>query len=162
LDYILYDQKRAIEIVKELPDIFNKSDVTPYELAKVKKFLQDNKYHKMVMYHGTSEAHDIEVEGLLPTSLKRRHSLQSSSGYVYLSLYPNCAKVFGELAYPKKSIVVYKVEVPIQMLKADRDQLRNRRLYSAWETGDTLAESLVYGQGARVKGKVPPYMIRRA
>lgn len=162
MDYILYDQKRAIEIAKDLSDIFSKSDVTPSELTKVKKFLRDNMYHKMVMYHCTSEEHDIEGEGLLPTSLKRKRSLQSSIGYVYLSLYPNCAKVFGELAYPKKPIVVYRVEVPIQLLKADRDQLRNRRLYSAWETGDTLAESLLYGNGARVKGSIPPYMIRRA
>jgi hypothetical protein len=161
LDYILYDQKRSIEIAIELSDIFTKSNVSPQELTQVKKFLRDNQYHKLVMYHGTSAKNNIEDQGLLPTSMKRRHSLQSTLGYVYLSLYPTNAKNFGELAYPGNPIVVYRVEVPVQLLQADKDQLCNQRQYACRDVGNSLAESLIYGHGARVKGSIPQYMIRR-
>jgi hypothetical protein len=161
VDYLMYDQKRSINIVDSFPDIFHKSEPSEKDIQVIKKFLNDNKYHKLILYHGTNAEFDIEHDGLLPTTSKRRNSLQSASGYVYLSIFPEMAKTFGEMAFPNKDINVYKIDVPIKDLKTDKDQLFNKRLYGNIQVGDSLAESLIIGHGARVKGKIPPYMIKR-
>jgi hypothetical protein len=57
----------------------------------------------------------------LPTSAKRRNSYQSTSGYVYLSVWPSLARTFGELGNPYDDVVVYAVDIKVKELKPDLD-----------------------------------------
>lgn len=129
-------------------------------VEKLSKFLRNNKNEVVRLYHGTSEKKPIQAEGLKPTSNKTKRSLQSSTGYVYLSIYPGIARTFGEFAYPGEKINVYAVDVPISILKSDTDQLNNKRYWGGYDIGNTLAESIAYGHGARVKGKIELYRIK--
>jgi hypothetical protein len=113
------------------------------------------------LYHATSADYPIEREGLLPTSTKRRHSLQSQSGYVYLAAYPTHAKQFAEMWCAGKPIALYAVDLPFRMLSADSDQLRNKRMWGGIPCGTTLWESFFIGSGARHKGAIQPHAIKR-
>lgn len=144
--------------IRLLDDLLYKTP-TDKEIKSLNTYLQQNKDKTIRLYHGTNADFDIANEGLKPTSSRTRKSLQSASGFVSLSVYPGMARTFGEMAYPGKAIKVHAVEIPISKLKADLDQLRNRRLFAEQEVGNTLAESLVYGHGAKVKGPVEPYQI---
>ena len=137
------------------------STPTAETIKELNKWFKDNPTTLVRMYHGTSAEFDIGSQGLLPTSVNRRNSYQSGSGYVYLSIYPSSAQMFGELAYPQREIVVYQVDIPVYMLVPDKDQLNNKRQYEP-ELKDSLADSILYGHGARVKGKIPPYFITRS
>ena len=142
-------------------------DPTPAALTRLKKFLHDNPEQVVRLYHGTDAAHPVLRQGLLPTSASRRRSLQSSAGYVYLSVYPGMAETFGKMAYPGSPIAVYAVDLPVRALLPDMDQLRNKRYYSGTEgghnamvhIGSTLADSIAWGHGARVRGAIPPSAI---
>jgi GNAT superfamily N-acetyltransferase len=135
---------------------------TPKRMKELKSFLRQDPNRFVRLYHGTDASHPVMEEGLLPTSAGRKKSLQSTPGYVYLSVYPGMAEDFGRMAYPGKPIQVYAVTVTVRRLLADTDQLNNRRYWGEGKydgVGNTLAESLVYGRGARVKGKVEPYQL---
>lgn len=147
-----YDE--STNVTKEFLELHRKGNK-----KELNKFLNKNKGNLLNLYHGTSSNFDIKENGLLTTKLKTKRSYQSEEGYVYLSIYPDSAKLFGEIAYPKEDISVYKVEIAISNLKSDKDQLRNKRLYGNMKVGDSLAESAIYGNGFRVKGDIPPYMI---
>jgi hypothetical protein len=137
--------------------IINPSKKGIKELAS---FLRSNKENVIRMYHGTSAKHNIFDEGLKPTTRNTAKSLQSATGFVYLSIYPSMAQNFGKISYPYDEIKVYQIEIPIKKLKADLDQLRNKRYWGKLDIGSTLSESLAYGYSARVKGKIFPYMIK--
>lgn len=127
-----------------------------------RQFLFANKDKSIRLYHGTSVKHDVADQGLLPTSRRRRLSLQSGSGYVYLSYDPMRALSFASAGYPTdKTLVIYAVEVPIRDLKPDGDQLRNKRMWSDGHSaiGNSLADSFIYGGGARVRGTIWPYQV---
>jgi hypothetical protein len=111
------------------------------------------------LYHATHPSLPIEYEGLKPTSLNRRRSYQSTSGYVYLAATPSRAKWFGDVGNMGRS-VTYEVVVPIWRLLADRDQLNNQRAVGN-DIGNSIGESIVYGGGVRVKGKIEPWAIRQ-
>lgn len=123
------------------------------------RWLRRHKKDYIRLYHGTSENIPIMDKGILTTSLKRKKSFQSECGYVYLSVYPSSAKTFGELSYPNSKVVVYSVVIQIKELKPDTDQLNNKRRDGFPEVGNTLADSLIYGSGARVKRSIKPYEI---
>jgi CMP-2-keto-3-deoxyoctulosonic acid synthetase len=133
---VAYDEP-TVEVIKELS-----------------RFLRNNKAETVRLYHGTAESIPVLDEGLKPTTNKTKRSLQSTTGYVYLSIYPGMAKTFGEIAYPGKKINIYAVDVPVSLLKADTDQLNNKRYWGGYKIGNTLAESIAYGHGVRVKGKI--------
>jgi hypothetical protein len=135
-------------------------DPTPEEVGQFAKWLGTNRDTVVRLYHGTAAEHDVVGKGLLPTSRTRRRSYQSTSGYVYLSVYPGMAKSFASMGYPGQEHKVYAVELPIRTLLADADQLRNARMWGGREVGNSLAESLAYGHGARVRGAVLPQFIR--
>ena len=116
----------------------------------------DNRY--TVLYHGTGPTVPVEKEGLKPTSAARRRSYQSTSGYVYLANTPERAAAFGSIGNGGKCRV-YAVRVPVRYLKADLDQLYNQRSVGA-DVQDTLADSIVYGGGARFKGAISAYDVR--
>lgn len=135
-------------------------------LLKVKetnKWIRANSdFHKpkfVKMYHATDSSLDIESMGLLPTSTTRRRSYQSTSGYVYLASTPERAKQFGDLGNCGRS-TVYEAIVLVKNLLADRDQLNNKRSVGC-EIGNSIGESIVFGGGARVKGLIEPWAIRK-
>lgn len=131
---------------------------TPDEkaLTRLRLWLHRNKYTFVSLYHGTWSGHPVMDKGLLPTSDKRRKSYQSSNGFVYLCVYPGMANDFGRMAYVGKPITVYKVTLCVRRLRPDLDQLANQRHHAGRDVGNTLAESLAFGHGARVKGKIEP------
>ena len=128
-------------------------------VAEMRRWIKAHYGEYVVMYHGTDSRIPVQSEGLLPTSARRRRSLQSQSGYVYLSVFPGMAQTFGEMAYPGRKISVYGVWVMVGDLLPDRDQLANQRAYAGRDFGSDLAASLVVGHGARIKGRIPPSSI---
>lgn len=133
----------------------------PKKHQEFRRFLHQHRNDYLRLYHGTASKHDVPGRGLLPTSATRRLSLQSGSGYVYLSYDPQRALSFARMGYPsEQTFVVYAVTVPIRRLKPDADQLRNKRMWGEQpDIGSSLADSLIYGGGARVKGRIDPQLI---
>lgn len=130
------------------------------DIKELSRLLKNNKDSYITLYHGTSVRHRIKEQGLLKTTARRRNSYQSESGYVYLSLFHSSARLFGELAYPYDKVCVYAIKIRIKELKADKDQLRNNRLFANEDVGNTLADSFVFGHGARVKRNIFPYELQ--
>jgi len=141
-------------------DVFY-GDPSPERIKALASFLRSDPNRFITLYHGTASDLPVMEEGLLPTSPSRAKSYQSSPGYVYLSVYPGNAKNFGELAYPGEDITVYAVNVTARRLLPDTDQLANQRSVGK-EVGNSLAESLAIGHGARVKGAVGPMQLYKA
>lgn len=128
--------------------------IDPNEVNQLQRFLNSRKSEFIRLYHGTSASIDpIATGGLLPTSTNRRNSYQSSSGFVYLAYDPERAKQFGKMAFPKDQITVWVAEVLIRSLVPDIDQLNNMRSVG-YDVGNSLAESFIWGGGARRKGKI--------
>ncbi len=163
----LFYGSSGIDLKSIMHDKVDFTSVSKEDVKALKQWIKQHsdiyKMEKVILYHGTSSEHDIENVGIRKTTAKSKKSLQSQVGFVYLSLYPSMAKQFGEMAYSGKSISVYAVEVPLNQLKADLDQIRNKRLWSDGKLdhiGNSLAESLIYGSGARIKRNVEPYEVR--
>ena len=134
---------------------------TKKAIARLNAWLKDNRYATIRMYHGTDASIPVMKEGLKPTSARTAKSLQSSHGTVSLSLFPGMAHQFGRLAYAGKEIAIYPVDVLVKNLVPDNDQLRNKRHFGGrTDIGDTLAESIAIGHGAKVRGAVPVDWIR--
>jgi hypothetical protein len=124
----------------ETSDMFFR-EPTDDDIKFLNKYLKNNKYNLIELYHGTSSDNDIIGNGLLTTN--------------------GLAKRFGSLAYPKDDIDVYKITVPVYFLKPDLDQIKNVRMWSNENIGETLADSALYGHGFCIKGNIPPYMIKK-
>lgn len=151
------DAETAVVDFKSLPEMYDES---PESIARLNKWLRSHKDTTVRLYHGTGAGRPIMQQGLLPTSAKRRNSYQSTSGYVYLSVWPSLARMFGELSNPYDEVVVYAVDIKVKELKPDLDQLYNKRATGAYDyAGNTLADSLIIGHGARVRRKIWPYEI---
>ena len=134
---------------------------TKKAIARLHAWLKENQYATIRMYHGTDANIPVMKEGLKPTSARTAKSLQSSHGTVSLSLFPGMAHQFGRLAYAGKEIAIYPVDVLVKNLVPDNDQLRNKRYFGGrTDLGDTLAESIAIGHGAKVRGAVPIDWIR--
>ena len=150
--------------LRECPDVQNyiyNDDPSDKDINMFNRWLSLHRNDYVVLYHGTSANIPVMTEGLRKTSMKTKKSIQSETGYVYLSLWPDSARTFGEIAYPYDDVKVYAVIVKVQDLRPDKDQLFNKRRWDdSKKIGDTLADSLVYGRGARVKRNIYPYEIR--
>lgn len=158
------DPKDVTDTMKELYQKWtsvNSDDSQNVQVLKeLNRFFKNQRGNYVRLYHGTHSEHPIMDKGILTTKRRTKRSLQSQTGYVYLSYFPTMAKTFGEMAYPGDKVTVYEAKVPIAHLKPDTDQLRNRRYWGEnKEIGDTLGDSLVHGSGFCVKGDIPPYMI---
>ena len=136
--------------------IYNEEASQKQRLA-FSKWLRQHREDYVRLYHGTDSEIPILKDGLKKTSTQTKKSMQSATGFVYLSIYPQSARTFGELAYPRKQVTVYAVDIKIKELLPDKDQLRNKRLYGQFDIDDTLADSLIFGHGARVKRNILPY-----
>lgn len=137
----------------------------PPSKAKVKKIRDwigshNSRYtmEYVKFYHATDPSIPVLTQGLLPTSFLRRRSFQSTSGYVYLANTPERAKAFGDLGNQSRA-VVYEVIVLVWKMKADLDQLNNQRAVGV-DVGNSVAESIVYGGGIRIEGKIEPWQIK--
>ena len=144
----------------EISSYLYREEIIPKEIYTLNKWLRQHREDYVRLYHGTSAKISVKEQGLLTTSMKRRRSYQSESGYVYLSLYPSSARTFGEMGYPYDDVVVYAVDVKIKELRPDTDQLYNKRMYMNEEIGNTLADSLIFGHGARIKRALKPWEIK--
>jgi hypothetical protein len=125
-------------------------------VATLDRWLRANPGAWVRLYHGTDAALPVAREGLKPTGGARRNSLQSRTGYVSFSIYPGHAEVFARMAFPRRAVTIYGVDLRVGELVADRDQLRNQRAWARSDVKDTLAHSLAFGHGAQVKGRVAP------
>ena len=137
------------------------------ELDELNSWLRGNPDAWVRLYHGTSIHTPVMEKGLLPATPTRRNSYQSSNGYVCLSVYPGMSFEFGKMASLNRGadaegnrVAVYAVTVTVRRLKADLDQLANKRM-GGFCLGNSLAESLVHGSGARVRGTIDPMQISR-
>jgi len=127
---------------------------TAERVATLDRWLRANPGAWVRLYHGTAAALPVAREGLKPTGEARRNSLQSRTGYVSFSIYPGHAEVFSRMAFPRRAVTIYGVDLRVGELVADRDQLRNQRAWARRDVKDTLAHSLAFGHGAQVKGGV--------
>lgn len=133
-------------------------------LKALKKLLAAHSNGMAEFFHGTHPSFDILGQGLLKTTARSKKSMQSTPGFVYLATNPSAARTFGNLANGINDAAVYRIVVPLAHVKADLDQLSNKRHYGNFydaPIGNSLADSLVFGGGGRVKGNIPPYMITR-
>lgn len=127
---------------------------TAERVATLDRWLRANPGAWVRLYHGTDAALPVAREGLKPAGEARRNSLQSRTGYISLSIYPGHAEVFARMAFPRRAVAIYGVDLRVGELVADRDQLRNQRAWARRDVKDTLAHSLAFGHGAQVKGGV--------
>lgn len=148
--------------VSVLPLPFEEGLPTADKLADMKAWLAKHGSRftptYAVLYHATAGDVPVMEMGLLPTSADRRRFQQSENGYVYLATTPERAKSFGDVGNNVDS-VVYEVIVPVHKLQPDADQLFHLRS-AGTQVGTSLAESIVYGGGARVKGGLEQWQIR--
>lgn len=170
LCYKMGASKKDILIVDGLqyPDGNNSSLYLNYPPMFIKSLNKEIKANQniympkyMIFFHGTaSYLKDTILEnGLLPTSDTRRRSYQSTNGYVYLANTYGRAQTFGNLGNGDK-ICVFAVMVKTTDIKADLDQLRNQQMVRPDEViKQTLGDSMFYGGGVRVKGKIEPYQL---
>lgn len=163
-DY-LKSQARNKELFKDTIDIrnwiqnkiSNVARPTKDDISKLNTYLKENKDKEIILFHGTGEQVPITTEGIKKTSAKTAKSLQTARGFVNLTYYPTTAQTFAEMAYPQQKPKVYAVRVKISELLADKDQLKNKRMWAEIDIGDTLADSLLYGFSAKVKRNILPY-----
>lgn len=140
------------------PDLFFDSpDPNCQRMTDFRRWLRDNQNLELVLYHGTSAEFPVLEQGLLPTSTRRRNSLQSSTGFVSLSVFQSSARQFAEIAFPNRKVIVYGVRLCIRRLRPDKDQLRNKRMWAQLILPNTLAHSLVFGYGAWHRGKIDKF-----
>ena len=160
----------VLDFIQFMPNVSKFS--SPYTdnrkyLKQVNKYIKENqniyipKY--LVFFHSTSNGLKDKIlqEGLLPTTNKRRRSYQSTNGYVYLASYREKAEMFGSMGN-SNDYCTFAVIVKTTDISIDMDQLRNKKAMQ-WgyieEIKETLADSIWYGGGVRVKGMIQPYQL---
>ena len=169
----LFYEKKGINLAKEIDDRIDWGNITDESVKEVKKYLKTLKSNiydvqKVIMYHGTSAKHNITEEGLLKTTNSTKKSIQSQPGYVYLSMYSDSAKLFGEMGNPGEEVKIYAVEIDMynnnknKNLVPDNDQLKNKRMnnHELDNIKNNLENSLIYGNGGRVKSNIENYKLR--
>jgi hypothetical protein len=128
-----------IETANPLAEVA-KGEASALAVARLARWLRSNPDGWLRLYHGTAASVPVESEGLLPTSTRRRNSLQSRSGYVSFSIYPGHAEMFALLAFPRRAVTVYGVDLRVRELVPDTDQLRNQRVWAERCVRPTLFE----------------------
>ena len=131
-----------------------KGEASPEAVLRLARWLRCNPDGWLRLYHGTAASVPVTSEGLLPTSTRRRNSLQSRTGYVSFTIYPGPAEMFAVIAFPQRAVTVYGIDLRVRELVPDMDQLRNQRVWAGRCVRPTLAHSLAYGHGAQVRGTV--------
>jgi len=150
-------------IIEPLKDDYLKSFLYSYDIdddirKDINSYFKKHKLDSIVLYHGTHPRNNILEEGLLKTTTKRRLSYQSTSGFVYLSIFPDKAKMYSDIGYGISNSIIYKITIPIEYIKPDLDNLYNKTIVG-YDVKETLADSLIFTHTFRVAGNIPPYMI---
>jgi hypothetical protein len=166
--YIHYINIKPNCIIDPLVDFKHHLSETKENADYITKFLRNSgksRYQPSCLikvYHGTNPKLTILKDGLKTTKIKTAHTNQSTLGYTYFSIYPSSAKAFGDMGWGINNSVVYECLIPICEIEPDKDQLKFCHMYSSddEEIGDSIGDSIVYGHGIRVKGDIPPYMIK--
>ena len=135
-------------------------DESPKSADYVTRYLKSKINCLIKVYHGTSPDIDL-TDGLKTTKINTKKSFQSEVGYTYFSIYPDSAKMFGDMAYGINNAQIYEILLPIIYILPDKDQLFNVRQSKDIWIKDTIGYSIVYGHGCRVKGDIPPYMMKK-
>jgi hypothetical protein len=68
------------------------AEASPEAVLRLARWLRANPDGCVRLYHGTAAHVPVANQGLLPTSTRRRNSLQSRSGYVSFSIFPGTPK----------------------------------------------------------------------
>jgi hypothetical protein len=157
------DFNNPIDLLKEYPEFFYKNinDKDKKEFKELVLSPNSDRYRMIrpiKFYHGTSSDIDIMNDGLLRTTLKNKKSYQSTTGFVYLAVFPDQARTFGEIAYAKSGdlITVYEIYVPVYALVPDKDQLLNNNCYDY-----NVVNSILIAHTVCVKYDIPPYYIKK-
>lgn len=133
------------------------------EISQFSAWLNNNQNLYFRMYHGTSDAHDIKKEGLLPSNTSSRNSSKTECGYVYLSIDSSNALKFGNLSKCDSwsldggKTSVYPVTLPLRVLLPDVDQIKSNSQNLG--AGTSLVDSVLYGRGVRLSGSILPLNI---
>lgn len=124
----------------------------------IKSYNQKYEIRYVIMYHAANKNAPILERGLLAGKRNRKNFGMSESGYVYLAVNPQTAKIFGEMAY-NENYIIYEVIVPVGKLLPDKKRLQ----YTMPEgvTGGSLAHSLIYAGSAMVKGNIERWQIKQ-
>lgn len=157
---IMTDNTNPIDLFNDYNNVLTNPDQEK-AAKEITRLLKGNINKLIKLYHGTSPHIDVLEYGLKTTKMNTKKSIQSEIGYVYLSIFPDMAKTFGNLAYGISNAAVYEVLMPIVHLKPDKDQLFNVSRETGIRLSPTLGNSAIYGHGFRVKGNIPPYMINK-
>lgn len=153
-------------IISPDDDEYLQSFLYKYELSdsdriQINAYFKKHKFDNIILYHATHPRNSILEEGLLKTTSSRRLSYQSTSGFVYLAIHPSMAKSYSDIGYGISNSVIYEVTIPVEYLMPDTDNLMNQRIAKPeYNIKDTLADSMVYAHTFKVKGNIPPYMIK--
>lgn len=150
----VFPDSLRLPFVESVPNTEMKKELQRWLSQHMDRYRNDY----VLLYHATGIRIPIAQEGLKPTSATRRRSFQSQPGFVYLAATPERAKNFGDMGNQSQSRV-YAVNVLVRNLKPDLDQLNNQRSVGK-DVGNSLAESILWGGGARVKGAVGPWDVR--
>jgi hypothetical protein len=166
--YVHYINIKENSIVDPLVDFKDHLAENKKNVEYINKYLRDRGKTRFMpnslikLYHGTSPKIPILDDGIKTTKMRTSHSYQSTLGYTYFSIYPSMAEIFGNMGFGIHDSAVYECLIPICEIEPDLDQIRNKRLYSGmYEIGNTIGDSIIYGHGVRVRGDIPPYMIRK-
>jgi len=124
-------------------------------------YLKSRRYNDSLikLYHGTSPKIPILEQGIKTTKRSTSHSFQVENGYTYFSIYPDMSKTFGDIGFGINNSVIYECLIPVSKIKPDKDQLINCKIHNP-DVGNSIGDSIIYGHGVRVKGDIPPYMIK--
>ena len=144
----------------ELGRFLDNSEPDENTINQFNKWLKEHNEDYLRLYHGTASSNDEDIQknGIKKTTQTRRKSYQSTPGYVYLSRFPSTAKTFGEMNNPSSKTTVYACDIKIKELSADLDQLNNKRSVGI-DSDNSLAASLIIGNGARIGRVIKPYEI---
>ena len=123
----------------------------------LKNYKQKYDIRYVIMYHAARKDAPIEKEGILAGNIKRRNFYASERGYVYLATTPKMAEMFGSMAHNDK-FTVYEVIVQVDKLLSDKIRLQHTAFEGS--KGNKLAQSLVHGGSARVKGSIERWQIK--
>jgi len=156
---IIYTEKLVYDII-DFNDLEKTTKILNKKIREIKKDIYFPK--KFLFFHGTGRRNrkSILEKGLLRTTKKTKKSIQSTPGYVYLSLNPESAKLFGSLAYAGEKLDVYAILVAAKDIKPDKDQIYNKNLYGNEKLSVNIVNSLLYGNGVCVKKDIELYNLR--
>jgi N12 class adenine-specific DNA methylase len=122
------------------------------EIKNFNAWISNNQNKTVTLYHGTSSKHNIVEDGLKLNQSKNFNISKENS--ISFALNEFSASNWGEIAYPQENITTYRIQVKISDLIPDVNQIRNNVNYYNIKIGNSLAESVLIGQGVAVNRNI--------